>query len=309
MSKRIKTIVKTCAKCHKPFSTADDNITLCRECMNKDLKAEAVAELARQSAVAETRTCRYCGKEYNITVGEKEFLEGKGFSLPNYCSDCRKALKDYKRENGGLSHICTKCGKEFKYSVPMILDFVTKQKPLPETCIDCYHKEREQEREAREQRREHASNRRNEIFATATCRDCGKEFVITVGEHDFLVNHGYEHMPVRCRDCRHKRSVNALVTDMRRMGEEPVDTVITTDEPVVPHENAAEMAPDIDAVPEQRTVGGADADTPNNMSAASVESDTADVSDEGSSELKTISGTMDETTDAAVDTTSDIETA
>ena len=62
MSKRIKTIVKTCAKCHKPFSTADDNITLCRECMNKDLKAEAAAELARQNTVAETRNCKYWKK-------------------------------------------------------------------------------------------------------------------------------------------------------------------------------------------------------------------------------------------------------
>ena len=95
-----------------------------------------------------------------------------------------------------------------------------------------------------------------------TCRDCGKEFVITVGEHDFLVNHGYENMPVRCRDCRHKRQVNALVTDMRRMGEEPVDTIITSDEPIVPHEDAAEMVPDIDAMPEQVDVAAAtEADT------------------------------------------------
>lgn len=308
MSKRIKTIVKTCAKCHKPFSTADDNITLCRECMNKDLKAEAAAELARQNTVAETRNCKYCGKEFTITVGEKEFLEEKGYSLPNYCPDCRKALKDYKREHGGLSHICKKCGNEFKYSVPMVLDFVFKQKPLYETCMDCHRKEREQERE---HRKGHSGNRRNEVYATATCRDCGKEFVITVGEHDFLVNHGYENMPVRCRDCRHKRQVNALVTDMRRMGEEPVDTIITSDEPVIPHANAAEMVPDISAMPEQTDIATDNADTMTDVEADTTvaKSQEAEAVSNEPAEVNTLSGSFDNAADTATDNDTNTETA
>ena len=52
MSKRIKTIVKTCAKCHKPFSTADDNITLCREVHEQRLEGRSGCR---------TGTSEYCG--------------------------------------------------------------------------------------------------------------------------------------------------------------------------------------------------------------------------------------------------------
>lgn len=34
------------------------------------------------------------------------------------------------------------------------------------------------------------------------CRDCGAEFVFTVGEQEFYAEKGFENEPVRCRDCR-----------------------------------------------------------------------------------------------------------
>jgi hypothetical protein len=35
-----------------------------------------------------------------------------------------------------------------------------------------------------------------------TCKDCGKEFVFTVGEQEFYQSKGFENEPTRCADCR-----------------------------------------------------------------------------------------------------------
>ena len=37
------------------------------------------------------------------------------------------------------------------------------------------------------------------------CKDCGAEFVFTVGEQDFYEQKGFEHDPIRCADCRRAR--------------------------------------------------------------------------------------------------------
>ena len=37
------------------------------------------------------------------------------------------------------------------------------------------------------------------------CKDCGKEFIFTVGEQEFFKDKGYEHEPKRCISCRRKR--------------------------------------------------------------------------------------------------------
>lgn len=37
---------------------------------------------------------------------------------------------------------------------------------------------------------------------TLVCRDCGKEFVFTVGEQEFYKEKGFENDPARCPDCR-----------------------------------------------------------------------------------------------------------
>ena len=36
------------------------------------------------------------------------------------------------------------------------------------------------------------------------CRDCGKEFTLTVGEQNFYEEKGFAE-PVRCKECRDKR--------------------------------------------------------------------------------------------------------
>ncbi len=37
------------------------------------------------------------------------------------------------------------------------------------------------------------------------CRDCGQEFVFTVGEQEFYASHGLQNDPSRCPQCRAAR--------------------------------------------------------------------------------------------------------
>ncbi|EKQ53796.1 MULTISPECIES: zinc-ribbon domain-containing protein [unclassified Clostridium] len=40
---------------------------------------------------------------------------------------------------------------------------------------------------------------------TLVCKDCGKEFVFTVGEQEFYKEKGFDNDPVRCPECRKAR--------------------------------------------------------------------------------------------------------
>lgn len=37
---------------------------------------------------------------------------------------------------------------------------------------------------------------------TIVCKDCGQEFVFTVGEQEFYEEKGFTNEPVRCKACR-----------------------------------------------------------------------------------------------------------
>lgn len=37
---------------------------------------------------------------------------------------------------------------------------------------------------------------------TLICKDCGKEFIFTVGEQNFYKEKGFENDPIRCPECR-----------------------------------------------------------------------------------------------------------
>ena len=37
---------------------------------------------------------------------------------------------------------------------------------------------------------------------TLVCKDCGKEFIFTVGEQEFFKEKGFDNEPVRCLACR-----------------------------------------------------------------------------------------------------------
>ena len=40
---------------------------------------------------------------------------------------------------------------------------------------------------------------------TLVCKDCGNEFIFTVGEQEFYKEKGFDNDPVRCPDCRKAR--------------------------------------------------------------------------------------------------------
>lgn len=48
---------------------------------------------------------------------------------------------------------------------------------------------------------------------TIVCKDCGKEFTFTVREQEFYKEHGFEHDPVRCKECRDKRKAERASRD------------------------------------------------------------------------------------------------
>ena len=43
-----------------------------------------------------------------------------------------------------------------------------------------------------------------------TCKDCGKEFIFTVGEQEFYKEKGFENDPVRCPECRQARKAQKM---------------------------------------------------------------------------------------------------
>ena len=42
---------------------------------------------------------------------------------------------------------------------------------------------------------------------TLQCKDCGAEFVFTVGEQNFYKEKGFENEPQRCPECRRARKM------------------------------------------------------------------------------------------------------
>lgn len=244
-----KPIVKTCAKCKKPFSTADDSIIFCRACMDEQVKAEAKAELERQQAVVETKECPGCHKKFDITVGEKEYMEAHGVNpSPRFCKECRKVLRSH-RKDVGREVVCPDCGKTFKISALAVLNNVLNGWDLPIRCPDCRKKVAEAVKAAREAK----SNKG--VYKTLTCKDCGKEFVVTNGEHKYLASLGYENDPVRCKECRHKRKVQAVIEDMRRI---PDSDAMPADDAPLDVDAAGQQVGDpnvlpADAMPEAET--------------------------------------------------------
>ena len=40
---------------------------------------------------------------------------------------------------------------------------------------------------------------------TIVCKDCGQEFIFTVGEQEFYSERGFQNEPQRCKNCRDSR--------------------------------------------------------------------------------------------------------
>lgn len=125
---KYKKEIKHCEKCNKPFSVFPNSTeTLCASCKRNNLeetlrrngyapqhtlvrsfydslnKALAVEDAARRASwdgdTSIEKTCRDCGKVFEITRAERIFFESHNMALPKRCPVCRKVRKEARKEN------------------------------------------------------------------------------------------------------------------------------------------------------------------------------------------------------------------
>jgi len=58
---------------------------------------------------------------------------------------------------------------------------------------------------------------------TIVCKECGEEFVFTVGEQEFYAEKGFENEPARCKGCRDVRKQRMAGNGGRRQNREMFD--------------------------------------------------------------------------------------
>ena len=125
---KYKKEIKHCEKCNKPFSVFQNSTeTLCASCKRNNLEETlrkngyapkhtlvrsfrdslnetfAVEDAAMRASWDENtsieKTCRDCGKTFEITRAERIFFESRSLALPKRCPACRKARKETRKEN------------------------------------------------------------------------------------------------------------------------------------------------------------------------------------------------------------------
>lgn len=125
---KYKKEIKHCEKCNKPFSVFPNSTeTLCAKCKEAVLEdtllkngyatkhrfvRSVMDSVSEQHAITETefrascdsktsvqKTCRDCGKTFEITRAERIFFESNNMALPKRCPACRKARKEARKEN------------------------------------------------------------------------------------------------------------------------------------------------------------------------------------------------------------------
>ena len=125
---KYKKEIKHCEKCNKPFSVFPNSTeTFCASCKRNNLEetlrknghapqhtlvrrpydafkeAFAVEDAARRASwdgdTSIEKTCRDCGKVFEITSAERIFFESHNMALPKRCPACRKARKEARKEH------------------------------------------------------------------------------------------------------------------------------------------------------------------------------------------------------------------
>ena len=125
---KYKKEIRHCEKCNKPFSVFPNSTeTLCTSCKRTNLEEtlrkngyatkhrfvrSVMDSVSEQHAITETefrascdfnisnqKTCRDCGKSFEITRAERIFFGSRGLALPKRCPACRKARKEARKEN------------------------------------------------------------------------------------------------------------------------------------------------------------------------------------------------------------------
>lgn len=80
-----------------------------------------------------TATCKDCGKEFTISVKEQLFAqEGKGFTLPKRCKDCRANRKAKSKHI-----VCHECGDVFEFTASEQEFFNKNGFEEPKRCTEC----------------------------------------------------------------------------------------------------------------------------------------------------------------------------
>lgn len=49
---------------------------------------------------------------------------------------------------------------------------------------------------------------------TLVCKECGQEFIFTVGEQQFYAEKGFQNEPQRCKACRNKREQSSAKKEL-----------------------------------------------------------------------------------------------
>ena len=125
---KYKKEIKHCEKCNKPFSVFPNSTeTFCASCKKNNLEEtlrknghapqhtlvrsffdsldekfaveKAAIMASRDESTSVQKTCRDCGKPFEITRAERIFFESHNMALPKRCPACRKARRKAKKEN------------------------------------------------------------------------------------------------------------------------------------------------------------------------------------------------------------------
>lgn len=125
---KYKKEIKHCEKCNKPFSVFPNSTeTLCANCKRNNLEEtlrrngyapqhmlvrrpydgikeafaveDAVRRASQDKNTSIEKTCRDCGKAFEISRAERIFFESHNMALPKRCPACRKARKEARKEN------------------------------------------------------------------------------------------------------------------------------------------------------------------------------------------------------------------
>lgn len=59
----------------------------------------ALSAAQKDNTVSIQKTCRDCGKPFEITKAERIFFESHNMALPKRCLACRKVRKEARKEN------------------------------------------------------------------------------------------------------------------------------------------------------------------------------------------------------------------
>ena len=86
-----------------------------------------------------TEVCKDCGMEFTISVKEQLFAqEGKGFTLPKRCPECRSI-----RKNNVKQIVCVECGEVFEFTANEQEFYKNNGFAEPKRCKTCRKARRE----------------------------------------------------------------------------------------------------------------------------------------------------------------------